>query len=107
MKALTAAFTAVILVLGLGLGGGVLVAPQAALAAGANPVPEATKKKTPKPTRSATPTPTPTSTGRTPAQIEGDRWIQLAVIVGGGLIGSVLVFFLIGALLRRRPRRRD
>ncbi|PZQ50540.1 MAG: hypothetical protein DI570_25380, partial [Phenylobacterium zucineum] len=66
------------------------------------------KKKTPKAKPTATPTPTPPSPTpsptRTAAEIEGDRWVQLALIAGGGLLAAVLVFFAIGALLRHRPR---
>lgn len=64
-----------------------------------------TKKKTPKPTATPSPTPastTPTGRARSAADEDGDRWVQLAMIAGGGLLGSVLVFFGIGALLRRR-----
>ena len=80
-----------------------------AFAGGAQPVPEATKKKTPKPTVTPSKTivpPTPVSTAKTAAELEGERWVQLAVIAGGGILGVVLVFFALGAFLRRRPRRR-
>jgi hypothetical protein len=106
MTALVAA-----LVLAVGLSAyliGAVDAAAPAVAAGSHPLPEATKKKTPKPTASPTPTPssTPTPTTRSAADAEGERWVQLAVIAGGGLLGSVLVFFLLGWVLRRRPRRR-
>ncbi len=112
MKTVTALVSTLVLVLGCGLvlaGGPILTAP--AYAAGLHPAPEATKKKTtkakPKPTPTPTPstaTPAPTPT-RSAVDIEGDRWVQLAVIAGGGLLAAVGVFFGIGALLRRKPRR--
>ena len=80
------------------------------------PQPEATKTKkakktkkpqaTPTPTPIATPTHTPTPRGRTDAELEGDRWVQVALVAGGGLLGSVLAFFGIGALMRSGRRRR-
>ena len=73
--------------------------------------PSKTTKPKPKPKPSATPTPSasPTATprGRTAADEEGERWVQLALVVGGGLLGAVALFFTIGALLRRRPRPRS
>ncbi len=108
MRALAALFTAAVLLLGLGLTPALVWSAGPAYAAGAHPMPEATKqKKTPKATPSATPSAEPRPTTRSQAEIEGDRWVQLALVVGGGLLGCVLVFFLIGSLLRRRPRRRD
>lgn len=74
----------------------------------AQPLPaESTKKKRKKKaSASATPTPMPSSTPtpRSAADEEGDRWLMLAAIAGGGLLVAVLVFFALGALLRRRPR---
>jgi hypothetical protein len=71
--------------------------------------PSKTTKPKPKPT--ATPTPTPsvaiTPIGRTAAEEEGDRWVQLALVAGGGLLGCVALFFGIGALIRRRPRSKS
>ncbi len=74
-------------------------------------LPAAPSKTTkPKPKPSATPTPTPSASAtttarrRTAADEEGDRWVQLAMVAGGGLLGCVAVFFGIGALLRRRPK---
>lgn len=58
---------------------------------------------------SASPTPTPTSqyTPRAPRpDPEGDRWVQLAVVGGGSLLGAVVAFMIIGGLLRWRTRRR-
>lgn len=82
--------------------------------AGQRPMPEATKKKTPKATAkptatpsghvSATPAAPPT---RRPVDEEGERWVQIAMIAGGGLLGIVLVFFGIGTLLRYTGRRRS
>jgi hypothetical protein len=107
MRALAALFTAVVLALGLGLSYGAAVSAPPAFAAGAHPMPQATKKKTPKPKPSATTaSAAPTPSSRTAAEIEGDRWLQLAIIGGGSLLGCVLLFFAIGAFLRRRPRRR-
>jgi hypothetical protein len=108
MRSLAALVTALVLALGCGLSL-VVVSSGAppAVAAGSHPVPEATRKKTPKAT--ATPSPlgaTSTPRARTAADEEGERWVQLAVIGGGGLLGAVVVFLTIGALLRRRPRAR-
>jgi hypothetical protein len=47
-----------------------------------------------------------TPRGRTAADEEGERWVQLAFVAGGGLLGAVALFFCIGALLRRRPKPR-
>ncbi|HEY3340072.1 MAG TPA: hypothetical protein VGK18_16355 [Propionicimonas sp.] len=113
MKPLVAGLAALALALTLGLSaparpakadpaGGVV--PQHALPA----APSKTTKPKPKP--SATPTPSPSATatprGRTAADEEGERWVQLALVAGGGLLGAVALFFGIGALLRRRPRPR-
>lgn len=92
---------------------GASISVQAGPVAGLHPMPEATKstkkKKTPKPTVT-TPSPevtaTPISTTRRPVDEEGERWVQLAWLVGGGLLGSVLVFFAVGSLLRLGARRR-
>ena len=68
--------------------------------------PQKTSKPKP-PKKTPTPTPavaTPAATPRSAAEVEGERWVQIAMIVGGGLLGCVVVFFTIGALLRRRPR---
>ena len=80
----------------------------------AMPQPEATKTKKAKKKPKATPTPTPVATAtpspsprvRTAAELEGDRWVQIALVAGGGLLGSVLAFFGIGALMRSGRRRR-
>jgi pyruvate/2-oxoglutarate dehydrogenase complex dihydrolipoamide acyltransferase (E2) component len=114
MKPLVAGLAALALALTLGLsapapaqadpvGGAV---PQHVLPA----APSKTTKPKPKPKPSATPTPSPSVTatprGRTAADEEGERWVQLAMVAGGGLLGAVALFFGIGALLRRRPRPR-
>lgn len=67
-------------------------------------------KKTPRPKPSPSVSPTTAEPSMAPrprsaAEIEGDRWVQLAMFGGGGLLGAVLVFFAVGALIRR-PRRR-
>lgn len=111
MKSFVAMLAAVVLAVGTGLV--VLTTPvaTAAYATGQQVLPEATRKKTPKkkkkstPKASATATPSPSpSATRTAAEEDGERWVQLAVIGGGGLIACVLAFFGIGALMRRRPR---
>jgi hypothetical protein len=106
MKPMTLLVAALVLVLGVGLiATGGPVPGQPAFAAG-QPLPEATKKKTPKAKPSATPTvatPSPVATRR-PIDDEGERWVQLAVIGGGGLLACVLAFFGIGALLRHRTK---
>ena len=71
----------------------------------AKAAPKAAAKPAAKPKATPTPTPTPTSARtRSAADIEGERWVQLAVIAGGGLLAAVIAFFVIGALLRRKPR---
>jgi small neutral amino acid transporter SnatA (MarC family) len=108
MKPITLLVAALVLVVGVGLvvtGGP--VPGQTAFAAG-HPLPEATKKKTPKAKPSATPTtatPSPIATRR-PIDEEGERWVQLAVVGGGGLLACVLAFFGVGYLMRRRTRAR-
>lgn len=88
--------------------------PRPADFAGQRPMPEATKKKTPKATAKPTATPSvqPTATPvpmptRRPVDEEGERWVRIAMIAGGGLLGIVLVFFGIGSLLRYTGRRRS
>lgn len=114
MKPLLAGVAALTLALSLGLGG---PAPSAEAGPGAGVVqqyllpaaPQKTTKAKPQKTPSPSPTPaaaTPTARPRSAAEEEGDRWVQIALVAGGGLLGCVLVFFGIGALLRRRPRSR-
>ena len=114
MKPLVAAVAALALALSLGLGvpappaqadsGGVVVS-QHVLPEAPKKTPKAKPSKSPSP--SATPAAsTPTARPRSAAEEEGDRWVQIAMVVGGGLLGCVLVFFGIGAVLRRRPRSR-
>lgn len=115
MKPLMAGLAALLLALTFGLS-----APAGPAQAGPalGPVPQhvlpaapaKTTKPKPKPSATPTPTPTPSATattrGRTAADEEGDRWVQLALVAGGGLLGAVILFFGIGALLRRRPKPR-
>ena len=115
MRAVAVALVALALTLTLGgtPASGDAVDRPAAPVAGTHPEPLATKKpkpkKTPKPSPSpsvsASPTPTPAPTRR-PVDEEGERWVQLAWVVGGGLLGSVLAFFAIGSLMRFTARRR-
>lgn len=86
-------------------------ADQAPAGAGAHPAPEATKKKKAKPTASPTATPTPaapraTVPTRRPVDAEGERWVQIAMFAGGGLLAAVLGFFAIGSVLRFTAKRR-
>lgn len=82
-----------------------------AVAVAQHPVPEATKKKTPKPSPSASAasaaSASPSVATRRPVDEEGERWVQIALIAGGGLFGSVLVFFAIGSFMRWTSRRRS
>ena len=87
-----------------------VVVPDAG-AAPAAPAPVATTSPTATPTEpssSATPSGTPRTTSRpTPRpDPEGDRWVELAVVGGGSLLGAVMMFMLIGGLIRWRNRRR-
>ena len=81
------------------------VAANVVLEAGTRPL--ATKKPTPKVSRSASPSPGPTPSARRPVDDEGDRWMNLAVIGGVSLIGTVLILFVAGGLVRRSARRRQ
>jgi hypothetical protein len=113
VKPLLAAVAALALALTLGLG---IPAPSARADSGVvvqqhllPAAPQKTSKAKPPKTASPTPTPvvaTPTTRTRSAAEEEGDRWVQIALVAGGGLLGCVIVFFGIGALLRRRPRPR-
>lgn len=71
------------------------------------PVPAATTSPSATPSGQS-PSGTPAATGRpTPRpDPEGDRWIELAVVGGGSLLGAVVMFMLIGGLIRWRNRRR-
>jgi hypothetical protein len=114
VKPLLAVVTALALALSIGLG---VPALQAAADPGGvvagRPLLPAAPQKTSKPKPAKTPSPTATPAAATPAsrprstaEKEGDRWVQIAMVAGGGLLGCVIVFFGIGALLRRRPRSR-
>lgn len=105
MKSVAILFTALVLALGAGVVVSSAATAPPAQAAGLQPVPEATTKKTPKPKATpTTATPTPLATTRRPIDEEGDRWVQLALVGGGGLLACVVVFFGVGTLRRRRPR---
>ncbi|MGV8907741.1 MAG: hypothetical protein ACOH1Y_02070 [Propionicimonas sp.] len=114
MKPMLAVVAALTLAFSLNLGvpapfaradSGAVVVQQQVLPA----APQKTSKPKPVKTQSPTATPaaaTPTAKPRSAAEEEGDRWVQIAMVAGGGLLGCVIVFFGIGALLRRRPRPR-
>ena len=111
MKLVAMLVATLVLAVGVGVAAsGHPASGQPAYAAGAYPVPEATKK-TPKPKKTPTPAVMPSSVAptfaptRRPVDDEGDRWVQLALVGGGGLLAAVLAFFGIGALLRHRSRR--
>lgn len=59
------------------------------------------------PEESVSPSPSPSPTTRRPVDDEGDRWVNLALIGGIGLIGTVVVLLIAGGILRRRSRRRE
>lgn len=69
----------------------------------AQPLPAA-PLASPDPTPETDATPSPSSTPRGKADPEGDRLVQLAFVVGVGLIGTVLLLFVVGAVVRRRYR---
>ena len=78
-------------------------APLAATPALAQPLPVAPQ---------ASPSPTPTPAAVSPAASrghqadpEGDSVVRLAIVVGVGLIGTVVLLLIVGALARRRYRR--
>lgn len=108
---MVAGIVGLLLAMGLGLASPVVIARAEipAVAPAQHVLPEA-PKKTPKAKPKPTPTPTPVSTPtvrpRSAGEVEGDRWVQIATIAGGGMLGCVALFFVIGALLRRKPRRR-
>jgi hypothetical protein len=108
MKSLVLLVATLALSLGLAIAPGLAPASPSAWAGGVQPMPAATTKKPPKasatPSGTSSATPAPAPTGKSAVEEEGDRWLQLAVVGGGGLLAAVLVFFGIGALLRRRPR---
>jgi hypothetical protein len=115
MKPLVAGLAALVLALTFGLNASARPA-QAGPALGPVPqhllpaAPAKTTKPKPKPTTTPTPTPSPSATAttrrRTAADEEGDRWVQIALVAGSGLLGAVALFFGIGAILRRRPKPR-
>lgn len=81
------------------------VLPDAA-AAPAAPAPQATATPSATPSATASGSPSATPRPRPRPDPEGDRWVELAVIGGGSLLGAVLMFMLIGGLIRWRNRRR-
>ena len=74
------------------------------------PKPSKTPKATTSPTTSASPeaslTPSPSPSPSRRPDPEGDRWIQLAIVGGGSLLGAVVLFMVIGGLIRVVNRRR-
>ncbi|MDQ7991711.1 MAG: hypothetical protein REI45_03420 [Propionicimonas sp.] len=87
-----------------------LVAPAvpAAVAEPALPAaPSATTTPTASPTPTATPaSPSPSGSPTPRPDPEGDRWVQLAVVGGGSLLGAVVMFMVIGGIIRAVNRRR-
>lgn len=82
------------------------------------PVPQATETTEPARSPDATddedaeegpvsPAPTPSSSPAPRPDPEGDRWIQLAIVGGGSLLGAVTLFMVIGGLIRVVNRRRS
>lgn len=80
------------------------------------PVPQATETPTTSPAAeessdedaeaTASPTATPSPSYTPQPDPEGDRWIQLAIVGGGSLLGAVVLFMVIGGLIRAVNRRR-
>lgn len=56
---------------------------------------------------SVSPSASPSPATRRPVDDEGDLWVNLALIGGIGLIGTVVVLLIAGGILRRRSRRRQ
>ena len=86
---------------------GLAVSLPDASAAPLAPAPAATTSPSatpPDPNPSGTPAATPRPAPR--PDPDGDRWIELAVVGGGSLLGAVVMFMLIGGLIRWRNRRR-
>ncbi|MCW5953952.1 MAG: hypothetical protein KIT69_17005 [Propionibacteriaceae bacterium] len=80
--------------------------PQATETPEVTPSPQATDDDDEDDEVTASPTPSP-SPSRTPRpDPEGDRWIQLAIVGGGSLLGAVTLFMVIGGLIRAVNRRR-
>lgn len=61
-----------------------------------------TPTKKPKKTPSATPSP---SSSATPTPVPDDPLIRNLLWVAGGVLGLMLLLFIVGGLRRRRPRR--
>ena len=75
------------------------------------PKPSKTPKASPTPTESpsaeTSPTPSPSPSPSRRPDPEGDRWVQLAIVGGGSLLGAVMLFMVIGGLIRVVNRRRN
>lgn len=59
------------------------------------------------PEESVSPSPSPSPATRRPVDDEGELWVNLALIGGIALIGTVVVLLIAGGILRRRSRRRE
>ena len=80
--------------------------PQATETPEATTTPESSPSEDPDNDEEVTASPSP-SPSRTPRpDPEGDRWIQLAIVGGGSLLGAVTLFMVIGGLIRAVNRRR-
>lgn len=107
VKPVLAGLLALVLALGIaGLAVEARAQPVPASAVGYHPLPEATKKKKATPSATATPRPSAVTTTRRPVDIEGERWVQIAMLAGGGLLAAVLAFFTVGTVLRFSAKRR-
>jgi len=99
----------VALTLGLALVAGLNLTPSVAVAAPGDGLPLAsptatttTTTTTASPTASPTPTASPAPAVK-PA--DEDQWVNLAMIGGGALIGAVIVFMIIGGIIRHFRKR--
>lgn len=82
--------------------------PQAAAEPAQPAAPQATTTPSgsPSPSQTGTSAPTPSSAPTRRPDPEGDRWVQLAVVGGGSLLGAVVMFMVIGGIIRAVNRRR-
>jgi len=91
----------------LSLAGFVPALPPAAALPAAPALPAATTSPSATPSGSAGPSTPVASPSPSPRpDPEGDRWVQLAVVGGGGLLGAVVMFMVIGGIIRGVNRRR-